>query len=81
MGGVADAVEVPVTLAPLVPVVQGLVLAVLPHGGQLTARRNAWAGMASDAARARSRREADAALAVALAAAAVPADGRSLPGG
>lgn len=57
---------------------QQLLLAVLPHGGQHTARCNAWAGMASDAARARARREADAALAAC--AAAVPADRWTAPG-
>lgn len=36
-----------------------LVMGLLPHGGQGTARRNAWAAMAQDAARARARREAD----------------------
>jgi hypothetical protein len=35
---------------------------VLPHGGQRTARRNAWAGMSEGAARARARRDADAAM-------------------
>ena len=39
-------------------------LTVLPDGGQLTARRNAWAGMSSDAARTRARREADLAFRV-----------------
>jgi hypothetical protein len=41
---------------------QALLLAVLPHGGQLSARRNAWAGMVDDAQRARARREAETAL-------------------
>ena len=36
--------------------------AARPHGGQRTARRNAWAGMSADAARGRARREAEAAL-------------------
>lgn len=49
----------------IVPSLQGLLLAVWPGGGQQVARRNAWAAMAADAARARSRREAQAALAVA----------------
>ena len=48
-----------------VHVLQTAVLALLPHGGQRAARRNAWAGMSSDAATARARREADRALAVA----------------
>jgi hypothetical protein len=49
--------------------VEGLLLLALPHGGQQAARRNAWASMAADSARARARREADAAMtrAVALA--------------
>ena len=42
--------------------VQSLVMAVVPHGGQRSARRNAWASMSSDAARARARREADLAM-------------------
>ena len=42
--------------------VEGLVLLALPHGGQQSARRNAWASMAADSARARARREADAAM-------------------
>ena len=42
--------------------VEGLVLLALPHGGQQAARRNAWASMAADSARARARREADAAM-------------------
>ncbi len=42
-----------------------LLLLALPAGGQATARRNAWAGMSADAARARQRRQAEAALAAA----------------
>ena len=42
---------------------QDLLLAALPGGGQRTARRNAWAAMSADAVRARGRREADAAMA------------------
>ena len=45
--------------------VQELVLAVLPAGGQRTARRNAWSGMSQDAVRARGMRDARAALAAA----------------
>ena len=41
---------------------ESFVLAVLPHGGQRSARRNAWASMSSDAQLARQRREADAAM-------------------
>jgi hypothetical protein len=51
--------------------VEGLALLALPHGGQQVARRNAWASMAADSARARARREADAALTLAAATAAV----------
>ncbi len=40
-----------------------ILLTALPHGGQRTARRNAWASMSTDAARAPRRREAGAALA------------------
>ncbi|MCW2499099.1 MAG: hypothetical protein JWN87_775 [Frankiales bacterium] len=57
------------TLFPLATA-QALVLTALPHGGQRSARRNAWASMASDATRARGRREADAAMGEALALAA-----------
>lgn len=46
------------TLTPLLALVQQ----VAPHGGQGRARRNAWAAMSADAARARARREAQAAL-------------------
>jgi len=41
---------------------ESLFLTVLPHGGQRSARRNAWASMSADSALARSRREADAAM-------------------
>lgn len=40
-----------------------ILLTAIPHGGQRTARRNAWASMSTDASRARGRREADAAFA------------------
>ena len=53
--------------------VQSFVLSVIPHGGQRSARRNAWASMSSDAVRARGRREADAAMDYALAVALHPA--------
>ena len=43
---------------------QTLIVALLP-GGQLRARRNAWAGMSECAQRTRARADADAALAVA----------------
>jgi hypothetical protein len=42
--------------------VQQVALALFPHGGQGHARRNAWAGMVSDASVSRNRREADAAM-------------------
>ena len=45
---------------------QQLALLVSPHGGQQAARRNAWASMAADSARARARREADAAMSTAM---------------
>jgi hypothetical protein len=45
---------------------QAAVLAALPHGGQRTARRNAWAGMSAQSARSRAQREADAAIADAV---------------
>jgi hypothetical protein len=41
---------------------ESLFLTVMPHGGQRSARRNAWASMSSDASWARGRREADAAM-------------------
>jgi len=41
-----------------------LLLLALPHGGQLTARRNAWASMSEGSARA--RRDAAQAMAVAI---------------
>jgi hypothetical protein len=47
------------------PLIQQLALTVFPHGGQGHARRNAWAGMVSDASLARNRRDADAAMAAA----------------
>jgi hypothetical protein len=56
---------------------QQLVLLALPHGGQQLARRNAWASMATDSARARARREADAALSVAVSSAVIAAAPRT----
>ena len=44
---------------------QTLALTVLPHGGQRSARKNAWAAMSADSALARSRREVEAAVAAA----------------
>lgn len=45
---------------------ESLALAVLPHGGQRSARRNAWASMSADVAWARHRREAEAAMGAAV---------------
>jgi hypothetical protein len=67
---VTPAVEalVPVPRPPFSPLAPGLalgravLLTVAPHGGQHTARRNAWAAMVADAQRARARRDADGAL-------------------
>ncbi|MCW2601507.1 MAG: hypothetical protein JWM02_3336 [Frankiales bacterium] len=42
--------------------VQSLVVAVLPHGGQRSARRNAWASMSEGNSRAKARREAESAM-------------------
>jgi hypothetical protein len=46
---------------------QAALLFLLPHGGQHLARRNAWASMATDVARASARTEAAAALSMAAA--------------
>ena len=45
----------------LIPLAQSLTVLLVPHGGQHTARRNAWAGLSSCAAQGRERREAEAA--------------------
>jgi hypothetical protein len=37
-------------------------MALLPHGGQGAARRNAWSSMAHDVTRSRARRDADLAM-------------------
>jgi hypothetical protein len=55
---------------------QSLLLLTLPHGGQEAARRNAWASMSADVARARARVEADAAMDRAVAIAHHPAVAR-----
>jgi hypothetical protein len=47
---------------------QSVALTVVPHGGQRSARRNAWAAMSADAVQARARREAEAAIALVVAA-------------
>ena len=49
----------------LASLVQDLLLAAAPAGGQSVARRNAWAAMSQDAVRARGRRDARIALAAA----------------
>jgi hypothetical protein len=46
---------------------ESVALMLLPHGGQRSARKNAWASMSEGSARARGRREADAAMARAVA--------------
>jgi hypothetical protein len=62
-----------VTFPSLVPLartagqLQGLWLTVLPHGGQRSARRNAWSAMSADAAFARNRRDAEHAISAAVA--------------
>jgi hypothetical protein len=57
---------------------ESLFLTVLPHGGQRSARQNAWASMSSDASRARNRREADAAMSAAMDRALLRAQAREL---
>jgi hypothetical protein len=49
-------------LARTATTVQSVALTLLPHGGQRSARRNAWAAMSEGNTRARGRREADAAM-------------------
>lgn len=46
----------------LMALVQAAALAVLPHGGQRGARRNAWAGMSADVTLGQARRDADRAV-------------------
>ena len=46
---------------------QAAFLSLLPHGGQRTARRNAWSAMVDNSSESRTRSEADAALADAAA--------------
>ncbi len=53
--------------------VQSVALALVPHGGQRSARRNAWAAMSEGNTRARARREADAAMSRAVSMAQHPA--------
>ena len=53
-----------ITIARAASLTTTVLLTALPHGGQRTARRNAWASMSTDAARARGRRDADAAMAL-----------------
>ena len=59
---------------------QTLLMVLLPHGGQLSSRRNAWAGLAADASRARARREAQAAVDLAVSASAARLGERSRTG-
>jgi hypothetical protein len=47
--------------------VRTLYLLAFPHGGQRSARSNAWAGMSADLVRSRDRSEADDALRAAIA--------------
>ena len=57
------------SLTPLVRTagqLQSLALTVLPHGGQRSARRNAWSAMSADAVFARNRRDAEQAMLSAL---------------
>ena len=49
----------------LIPLAQSLSVLLVPHGGQHTARRNAWAGMSACATQGRERRAAEAAPAFA----------------
>ena len=50
----------------LASLVQNLILAAVPAGGQAAARQNAWASMSAGSARNRDRRQAEAAMAVAV---------------
>jgi hypothetical protein len=61
------------TLTRAAATAESLFLSVLPHGGQGTARRNAWRAMSSDVAEARARREAQLAVERAAARAAAKA--------
>ncbi len=47
--------------------VRGLCLLAFPHGGQRSARRNAWAGMSAQTAHGRARAEAEEALGTSVA--------------
>ncbi len=60
-----EPVLIPAPLAHAPSIAGSLLLLALPHGGQRSARRNAWAGMSADAALSRARAEADRALALA----------------
>lgn len=52
----------PVRPLPRISALQQVVLVLVPHGGQRTARRNSWAGMSAAAVVARNRREATVAV-------------------
>jgi hypothetical protein len=59
-----------VNLSPLsrfATTVESVARTLIPHGGQRSARKNAWASMSEGSTRARGRREADAAMARAIA--------------
>jgi hypothetical protein len=56
-----------VNLSRIATTAESLALLLIPHGGQRSARTNAWASMAEDSTRARGRREADAAMSRAVA--------------
>ena len=59
----------PLPLSPVLSLARRALLVALPAGGQQAARRNAWASMSADAARARARRDAAAAMDAAVQAA------------
>jgi hypothetical protein len=58
--------RVPAPLNRVPDVARSLFLMAQPHGGQRSARQNAWAGMSDNAARSRARAEAEDAMASAL---------------
>ena len=52
---------------------ESFLMTLVPHGGQGTARRNAWSAMSADAVQSRARRDAEEAVARATARAAARA--------
>jgi len=58
--------RVPAPLSRVPVVARSLYLLAQPHGGQRSARQNAWAGMSANAARSRARAEAEDAMATAV---------------